>query len=498
MSTYIKEIKSIPVDGYGDVRTLVRGLPFQCPNDWKDVLDSLNEDSELYLIKEPDNPKDDLAIAAYLGDRKIGYVASDDNCQVWMFLTDEKTPCKLIKKYEASLKVAFDNPRQLFESIAFEDIYKDREGWIEKNQPIMKVPFLTDNNDDSYDWYRDIIIISDFEEYIPDFRRKLASKMITFIARKNSKGNYRYYLPYINAGVAAVEDDVIKNIIDTDGFVIAIPDLSFKTYPGGIHIDLNVARLKKRNPLLKEFRAVVDKGDNELVFYLKTARVVHKNKKADKDSTAKNKTKKSSQKKVEKSTDIISREYFNQIDKLSTDLNVFVNKTLIKSRRVLKEIDNNPFYGYRFSKLKDYEIFVRLFVMYDFRHIYKTLRCNQSIFKDVGKLLFIYAMKELGQDKNVNFEIFKEMCNPNSTIDVVIEYRQTIENFIDEINKEKIPYYPVKGFLMQEILEDENVELLDKEIKYKELMSQFATTIANAKGKLTAKQKEWLSQLDKP
>lgn len=68
---YIEEIKDIPVDSYGDIRTLVRGISYQCPDDWEDVLDSLDEDSNLYLIKEPDNPKDKLAIAAYLDDRRV-------------------------------------------------------------------------------------------------------------------------------------------------------------------------------------------------------------------------------------------------------------------------------------------------------------------------------------------------------------------------------------------------------------------------------------------
>ena len=93
---YTEEIRPLPVDSYEDVRTLVRGLPYQCPEDWQDVLSSLDENSELYLVKEPDNPKDELAIAAYLDNRRIGYVSADDNCKVWMFLSDERTPCKVI------------------------------------------------------------------------------------------------------------------------------------------------------------------------------------------------------------------------------------------------------------------------------------------------------------------------------------------------------------------------------------------------------------------
>ena len=150
----------------------------------------------------------------------------------------------------------------------YEDIYTDKDGWVEKDLPIMKVPVLRDPYDDAYEWYDDTIIIKDFEEFIPDFRRKLASKMISFIARKNSKGDYRYHLPFLNAAVAVVDNNEIKGFIDTDGFVIAIPSLSSKTYSGGIHVNLNVARLDFESPLIYGFRAVEQRGKNELVFYL--------------------------------------------------------------------------------------------------------------------------------------------------------------------------------------------------------------------------------------
>lgn len=494
MSDYIKEIKSIAVDSYGEVRTLVRGLPYQCPDDWETVLGSLNKGSELYLIKEPNNPKDKLAIAAYLGCRRIGYVSADDNCQVWMFLTDKKTPCRLLQKYEASFKVAFDNPRPLFQKMTFEDIYKDREGWIEKGHPIMKVPFLKDKEDETYDWFRDTIFIIDFEDYIPDFRRKLASKMITFIARKNSQGNYRYYLPYINAAVAEVCDNKLKEFIDADGFIIAVPDLSSKTYQG-IRVVLNVARLKKGNPLLKEFKSVNEKGGNELVFYLKPPSVIVNDKKNSKQSPVNAKSKRSCQINKKISVDLNSPEYFDKIDKLTTDLYVFVNDTLLKSRRVLKEMDNHPCYGHRYRSLKDYKMFVKIFVMTDLYHIYKELKCKLGAFSNEGRIIFLYGMKVLGEDTNVNLDIFREMCNPASDIDVIVNYRILIDNFITNGYNENVPYYPSKGFLMQEVLETGNIELMDMSVVYVELMSKFASAVAEAKGKLTAKEKKWLSQM---
>lgn len=489
---YTEEIRPLPVDSYDDVRTLVRGLPYQCPEDWQDVLSSLDENCELYLVKEPDNPKDEFAIAAYLDDRRIGYVSADDNCKVWMFLSDKRTPCKVIQKYEASFKVSFENPRPLFESMAFEDIYKDKDGWVEKNRPIMEVPFLTDAEDNDYDWYRDIVVIRDFEEFVPDFRRKLAAKLIVFFARKNSQGNYRYYIPYINAAVAVVEDEMIKEFIDKDGFVIAIPEMSSKTYPGGIHICLNIARLHPNNPLITKFKSIEQDGDKELVFYLKSASPLEKVEDMDSNNAQSEVADKNSD---ELSIGEINRDYFDKIDRLTTDIDKLVRDDLILSRRVLRKMHKHPHYGYHYDDIKEYISFVKLFVMKDLCHIYKELNGSISLSKNEGKILFLYALKVLGEKRDFSFEMFKELCNPNTTIEMIKEYRKVVENFIKQQYEEQIPYYPKNDFLMHEVLEDANIELMDRAIEYKELMCQFATSVADAKGKISTKERKWLSNL---
>lgn len=206
---YVSKVYQYAVDAYGDVRTLVRGITFQCPDDWEDILDSLDEDSNLYLIKEPDNPKDKLAIAAYLDDRRVGYVAASDNGKIWLYMTDEKMPCQFIERFEASFKIAFENPRNEFESIPFKDIYKDKDGVTEKAYPTFEIPFLTNPKDKDYDWFDDQTYIMDLERFIPDFRRKLASRMIVLVGRKNSKGEYCYYLPYANNDLSEIKDNVI-------------------------------------------------------------------------------------------------------------------------------------------------------------------------------------------------------------------------------------------------------------------------------------------------
>lgn len=50
---------------------------------------------------------------------------------------------------------------------------------------------------------------------------------------------------------------------------------------------------------------------------------------------------------------------------------------------------------------------------------------------------------------------------------------------------------------MQDVLEDENIEMMDLAIEYKEIMCKIASAVANTKGKLTAKESKWLSQLSK-
>lgn len=240
---HVSKVYEKPVDEYGDVRTLVRGISNQCPDDWEDVLDSLDEDSNLYLVKEPDNPMDKLAIAAYLDDRRVGYVAASDNCKIWLYLTDEKMPCKFIEKYDASFKILFENPRHLFEEMPFEEIYGDKDGVIDEQFPEYEIPFLTNPKDQNYEWLDDRTYIMDLEKFIPDFRRKLASRMIILVGRKNSKGKYCYYLPYFNNVIADIQEEGIKEAIDEYGFVIALPDVPKMTERGGILMDLHVTYL---------------------------------------------------------------------------------------------------------------------------------------------------------------------------------------------------------------------------------------------------------------
>ena len=240
---YVSKVYEMAVDSYGDVRTLVRGLPYQCPDDWEAVLDSIDDHSNLYLIKEPDNPKDPLAIAAYLDDRRVGYVAASDNTKIWLYLTDEKMPCTFLERFCASFKISFENPRSLFEGMSFEDIYRDKDGATEEPYAGFEIPFLANPKDKDYDWYDDRTCIMDLEKFIPDFRRKLAARLIILAGRKNSEGEYYYYLPYANNPIADIKDDIIRGLIDEYGFVIALPDVPMKTQQGGIIMDLHVTYL---------------------------------------------------------------------------------------------------------------------------------------------------------------------------------------------------------------------------------------------------------------
>lgn len=267
---HISKVYEMPVDTYGDVRTLVRGLPYQCPNDWEDVLDSLNEDSNLYLVKEPNNPKDKLAIAAYLDDRRVGYVAASDNGKIWLYLTDEKMPCKFIERFDASFKISFENPRFLFEDIPFEEIYRDKDGVTDEPFPEFEIPFLTNPKDKNYEWLDDRTYIMDLEKFIPDFRRKLAARMIILVGRKNSKGEYCYYLPYANNIIADIDNEEIKDTIDEYGFVIALPDVPMMTERGGIFMDLHVTYLT--GIIFWTFNSMYN---SEFVFHLREDIVKH-------------------------------------------------------------------------------------------------------------------------------------------------------------------------------------------------------------------------------
>ena len=196
----------------------------------------------------------------------------------------------------------------------------------------------------------------------------------------------------------------------------------------------------------------------------------------------------------ELSKGMLSRNYFDQIDKLTTELDDLVRDNLIQSRRVLKQMHKHPHYGYRYDDLEDYVMFIKIFVMKDFCNIYKELKCSISINDNEGKIIFLYAIKALGNN-TLSFETFEELCNPNSSIKKIVEYREMIENFIKQRYEEELPYYPDNSFLMQDALEDENIEMMDLALEYKELMCRIASVVANARGKITVSDSKWLSKL---
>ena len=121
---FIEKIRPYKVDFHGDVRTLVTGLSYQCPDDWESILESLDSQCDITLLKEPNNPHDEFSIAAYLGDRKIGYVSKDDNTAITMFIGNEPVKCDVIEKYKASFKVSFEHPQKLYEGFTPEQIFE--------------------------------------------------------------------------------------------------------------------------------------------------------------------------------------------------------------------------------------------------------------------------------------------------------------------------------------------------------------------------------------
>ena len=495
---HVSKIYEMPVDAYGDVRTLVRGLPYQCPDDWEDVLDSLDEDSNLYLVKEPDNPKDKLAIAAYLDDRRVGYVAASDNGKIWLYLTDEKMPCKFIERFDASFKISFENPRHLFEDMPFAEIYKDKYGVTEQPFPAFEIPFLTNPKDESYNWFDDKIFISDLERAIPDFRRKLASRMIIIAGRKDSNGEYNYYLPYANNPIADVEDGIIRRLVDRYGFVIALPDVPRITKNGAIIMDLHVTYLKSTD--YKDFDS---KYQSELVFSLTRDFVnieTEDNENEFEDVSSEDnvfeETGLSAQnyqlvkynfkedyalKKGESINYHVVRKYYDEIDKITTDLYTFVRQKLFPSNELFLYLRKHTPYGTQFYNYDDFEALIKIFVIKDLGRVY--MMHNHSINFDTqeGKVLFLYMTKEAGNDSEGTYEIFAELCNPNSRFEAAIEMRQAIENLMKSYYDYDIALWTDDDFMIHSFLKEIDAKLAQR---YKTILNRIASAVDKAGGNI--------------
>ena len=495
---YVSKVYETAVDSYGDVRTLVRGLPYQCPDDWEDVLDSLDENSNLYLVKEPDNPKDKLAIAAYLDDRRVGYVAASDNGKIWLYLTEEKMPCKFIERFDASFKISFENPRHLFEDMPFAEIYKDKYGVTEQPFPAFVIPFLTNPKDESYNWFDDKIFISDLERAIPDFRRKLASRMIIIAGRKDSNGEYNYYLPYANNPIADVEDGIIRSLVDRYGFVIALPDVPRITKNGAIIMDLHVTYLKST-----DFKDFDSKYQSELVFSLTRDFVnieTEDNEDEFEDVSSEDnvfeETGLSAQnyqlvkynfkedyalKKGESINYHVVRKYYDEIDKITTDLYTFVRQKLFPSNELFLYLRKHTPYGTQFYNYDDFEALIKIFVIKDLGRVY--MMHNHSINFDTqeGKVLFLYMTKEAGNDSEGTYEIFAELCNPNSRFEAAIEMRQAIENLMKSYYDYDIALWTDDDFMIHSFLKEIDAKLAQR---YKTILNRIASAVDKAGGNI--------------
>lgn len=244
---FIEKIRPYKVDFHGDVRTLVTGLSYQCPDDWESILESLDSQCDITLLKEPNNPHDEFSIAAYLGDRKIGYVSKDDNTAITMFIGNEPVKCDVIEKYKASFKVSFEHPQKLYEGFTPEQIFElqsdcEYKGY-DKELPSYEIPILEiDNN--HYDWYDDRIVLPNMEKWIVDFNRKFVSNKIELVCRQASDGKFYYYLPYFNWNVAEVRSQEICEELKRLGIGIGLVDVATITYQHTIVADLKVALRK--------------------------------------------------------------------------------------------------------------------------------------------------------------------------------------------------------------------------------------------------------------
>ena len=494
---YVSKVYQYAVDSYGDVRTLVRGLPYQCPNDWEEVLDSLDEDSNLYLVKEPDNPKDELAIAAYLDDRRIGYVAASDNGKIWLYMTDDKMPCQFVERFEASFKIAFENPRSLFVGMSFEDIYRDKDGVTEEPYLAFDIPFITNSKDKDYNWFDDKTYIMDLEKFIPDFRRKLAARLIILAGRKNSKGEYCYYLPYANNTIADIKDDTIRGLIDKYGFVIALPDVPWLTHQGLICMDLHVTYLSKTN--FKDFDLA---NQSELVFSLTNDYDVKSQMPADNQTTASSEKHVGSQdvanddedmfmqepqatpsysksdyilKKGEVTTSSIDESTFIKIDKIATELYSFVRQTLYPSMELFSYLKKHTPYYNQFYDFAEYETLIKVFVIKDLGRIYKGLNHSVNFDTAEGKALFLYMEKDTGGKPDTSYGAFNELCNPKLLFEAATKMRGVIEKLMKSCYEYDIVLWTDTDFIIHRFLKDVNKEWAKR---YMELMRQFASAVS--------------------
>ena len=188
----------------------------------------------------------------------------------------------------------------------------------------------------------------------------------------------------------------------------------------------------------------------------------------------------------------IDSEFFDLIDKITSEFDSFVKNELLDSRAISHYFNTHEAFSSIIEERDDEKYIIKILVRKDMYNVFTKLNHSINIDTLEGKILFLYMLKDI--NVNTDFKTFDEYCYSLSLDSNIIKVRVVIDRLIKSAYNNKIGVNDIcsSDFNITNILDQ-----VDKGLskKYMVLLYRFASVVAKADGKITKEEEDWLSQL---
>ena len=188
----------------------------------------------------------------------------------------------------------------------------------------------------------------------------------------------------------------------------------------------------------------------------------------------------------------IEPEFFDLIDKITSEFNSFVRNELLGSETISRYLINNEAYSNIVTDAKRKRTLIKTLILKDIFSVFVKLNHSINIDTLEGKILFLYQLKDA--DINPDFQTFNKYCYSFSLNPKVIEVRVCVDDLIKQANELT---FGLKDLDLYDVYFKHILDQVDKELskKYMVMLYRFASVVAKADGKISEEEENWLSRL---
>ena len=186
----------------------------------------------------------------------------------------------------------------------------------------------------------------------------------------------------------------------------------------------------------------------------------------------------------------VDSDYFELIDKITSEFDSFVRDELLASEEIFCYLISHE--SYRIKDGNNKKFLIETLIIKDICKIF--IKLNHSINIDTleGKILFLYQLKQV--NIRPNFGSFNDYCYSLSLNSDVIKVRVVVDDVIKQaydldLNLGELD---ANDFYIKRILDKADKELSKK---YMVILYRFASVVAKADGRITEEEENWLGQL---